>query len=351
MNSNPMGATAAVSRPSAYAPRALSLRFIGSTKDYFRIWITNICLTLFTLGIYSAWAKVRKKRYFYSHTLLDDTPFQYLGQPLPILKGRIIAAVLFGAWYTATHFVAALIPIVFIGALVLAPWVVVRAAAFNARYSAFRNMTFHFNGSYWGAVKVLYGGLVFTIITLGFGFSWWQKYLKGFMIQHMGYGGINGEFSATGTQFFKTYFIGGLVVGVLITALSVVIFAVTGPSKSTAVVATTLVGYGSYVIMYAFTQARISNLVWNHTTLGPIHFGSRLRARELIWLYASNAVAILASAGLLIPWATIRMLKYRVTQFTLTIDGELHMFEGNGATAVAAAGAEVGEIFDFDMSI
>ncbi len=55
----------------------------------------NLCLTLLTLGAYSAWAKVRKKHYFYAHTTLDSTPFQYLGQPLPILKGRIIAAVLF----------------------------------------------------------------------------------------------------------------------------------------------------------------------------------------------------------------------------------------------------------------
>ena len=42
-------------------------------------------------------------------------------------------------------------------AAILAPWVLVRSAAFNARYSAFRNMTFHFAGTYWSAVKVIYG--------------------------------------------------------------------------------------------------------------------------------------------------------------------------------------------------
>ena len=44
--------------------RPLSLVFKGTTRDYFRLWIVNLCLTLFTLGIFSAWAKVRKKRYF-----------------------------------------------------------------------------------------------------------------------------------------------------------------------------------------------------------------------------------------------------------------------------------------------
>ena len=66
----------------------MDLQFTGSALEYFRIWIVNVCLTLVTLGIFSAWAKVRKKRYFYSHTLLDGTPFQYLGMPIPILKGR-----------------------------------------------------------------------------------------------------------------------------------------------------------------------------------------------------------------------------------------------------------------------
>ena len=46
----------------------LSLEFHGSAREYFRIWIVNLCLTLLTFGIFSAWAKVRKKRFAYSHT-------------------------------------------------------------------------------------------------------------------------------------------------------------------------------------------------------------------------------------------------------------------------------------------
>jgi len=141
------------------------LRFTGSATEYFRIWIVNVCLTLLTLGIFSAWAKVRKKRYFYSNTQIDGTPFQYLGQPLPILKGRLIAATLFAIWYVATHYVVKLLPVVLIAGFILAPWVIVRAAAFNARYSAFRNMTFRFAGSYWGAAKVFYGWMLVTLVT------------------------------------------------------------------------------------------------------------------------------------------------------------------------------------------
>jgi uncharacterized membrane protein YjgN (DUF898 family) len=34
----------------------LSFEFKGSAREYFRIWIVNLCPTLFTLGIFSAWA-------------------------------------------------------------------------------------------------------------------------------------------------------------------------------------------------------------------------------------------------------------------------------------------------------
>jgi uncharacterized membrane protein YjgN (DUF898 family) len=344
--------TVAPSRPAA-ATGALALRFSGSTAEYFRIWIVNVCLTLLTLGIFSAWAKVRKKRYFYSHTLLDGTPFQYLGQPIPILKGRVIAALLLGLWYVATHYVIELLPVVLIVAFILAPWVAVRAAAFNARYSAYRNMTFEFRGNYWDAAKVIYGWAIITVVTFGIGFSWWQQRIKKFMVTHMGFGGVSGEFAASGGQFFKTYFIAGLLMGGIGAALGGLVAGVFASrfDKSTFVIALTLVTYAMYVVAYAYLRARITNLVWNHTRLGPLQFRSSLGARQLLWLYGSNALAILASAGLLIPWATLRTLKYRLEHFAVAADGDLHEFQGSGASAVQAAGAEVGEFFDFDMSV
>jgi len=57
----------------------LALEFHGSAREYFRIWIVNLCLTLLTLGIFSACAKVCKKRYSYANTTIGGTPFQYLG--------------------------------------------------------------------------------------------------------------------------------------------------------------------------------------------------------------------------------------------------------------------------------
>lgn len=336
------------------------MRFTGSAAEYFRVWIVNVCLTLFTLGIFSAWAKVRKKRYFYSHSVLDGTPFQYLGQPIPILKGRLIAAALLGSWYTATHYVVELMPVVLVAALILAPWVAVRSAAFNARYSAFRNLTFHFAGGYWNAAKVIYGWAILTVLTFGIGFSWWQQRIKRFMVSQMSYGGVHGEFSASGGQFFRAYFIAGLLSSIGLAAIggiSALLIALTSRldkfsiDKSSVFIIITLVVYAVYAAAYTYIRARITNLVWTHTQLGSLRFHSNLSARGLLGLYITNAIAILTTAGLLIPWATIRMLKYRAEHFSVAADGDLHEFQGSGASTVQAAGAEVGDLFDFDMSV
>ncbi len=64
--------------------------FGGSAGEYFRIWIVNLLLSIVTLGIYSAWAKVRRLRYFYGNTFLDRHNFDYHASPVRILIGRII---------------------------------------------------------------------------------------------------------------------------------------------------------------------------------------------------------------------------------------------------------------------
>ena len=53
------------------------IEFGGTAKGYFGIWIVNLILSIITLGIYSAWAKVRRQTYFKSHTELFGASFGY----------------------------------------------------------------------------------------------------------------------------------------------------------------------------------------------------------------------------------------------------------------------------------
>jgi uncharacterized membrane protein YjgN (DUF898 family) len=106
-----------------------------------------------------------------------------------------------------------------------------------------------------------------------------------------------------------------------------------------------------YVFAFAYVRANTANLVWNHSELGPLRFHSTLRARGLAKLYLTNALGIVASAGLLTPWAVIRTLKYRVENVHVILQDTLDRFQGTQTDTVGAAGAEMGEFFDLDLSV
>src|SRR5882724_9281066 len=95
-----MGSATGLDTPSP-VPAALGpqqLRFTGTGASYFGIWIVNLLLTIITLGIYSAWAKVRRLQYFYRHTEVAGSSFDFHGSPSRILIGRVIALVMLFAY-------------------------------------------------------------------------------------------------------------------------------------------------------------------------------------------------------------------------------------------------------------
>src|SRR5438045_7929385 len=104
--------------------------------------MVNVLLTLVTIGIYSAWAKVRKRRYLYGYTRLEGDTFDYFASPKAVLRGRIVAVAIFVAYAFAGQIYP---PSQFgfwaIGLLAL-PWLLVKAVSFNARNSAYRGLRF-----------------------------------------------------------------------------------------------------------------------------------------------------------------------------------------------------------------
>ena len=349
----PRDVRSGVIRPRA-EERQLRFEFKGDTREYFRVWIVNLCLTLFTLGVFSAWAKVRKKRYLYSHTLLDGSPFQYLGRPFPILKGRLFAAVLAVTWYFVTHFEARYSWALLIAGALLAPWIVVRSAAFNARYAAFRNMTFSFSGTYGGLLGEMIPGVLITAVSCGFGYPWLRARFSRYMMSRTHFGGVRAEFAPEGKDFVRAYLESSLWM-VVVVAISLVFLRPFDASRHHSIAKSlqtvTVATYAAYFVTFVYLKARVSNVVWNGTRLGGLRFESRVSFRRLFWIYLSNSVAIVATAGLLTPWAVMRVARYRAACFQVWAESSLMEFEGSDSSTVRAAGAEVGEFFDLDVAL
>ena len=107
--------------------------FTGKGGEYFGIWIVNLLLSIITFGIYSAWAKVRRKKYFYNNTLIEGVGFDYHANPIAILKGRVIAFVIFVLFNVLAGFSPILYGILLIAFIIALPWIIVRGFTFNAR--------------------------------------------------------------------------------------------------------------------------------------------------------------------------------------------------------------------------
>jgi uncharacterized membrane protein YjgN (DUF898 family) len=122
-------------------------------------------------------------------------------------------------------------------------------------------------------------------------------------------------------------------------------------STMVAVLLPLALGYVGYGVAYAYIQARTGNLMWNNTRASGVRFESSLEVFDLIWLYGSNIAAAALSAGLLIPWGVIRMLRYRLEHFSVIVEEEV-VHEANPALArIDATGQELGDFFNVDFGL
>jgi uncharacterized membrane protein YjgN (DUF898 family) len=98
-----------------------------------------------------------------------------------------------------------------------------------------------------------------------------------------------------------------------------------------------------------YLTTRVNNLVYNHIELAGNRLRSELRARDMIGIYAGNTIAILCSAGMLAPWAMVRLARYRASRMTLISAGNLDTFAASHSHEESAAASEVDTLFDIDI--
>ncbi|MCP4676079.1 MAG: DUF898 domain-containing protein [Deltaproteobacteria bacterium] len=350
------------------------LEFRGTAGEYFKIWIVNLCLSIATLGIYSAWAKVRTKRYFYGNTFLNGVSFDYDADPVKILKGRIIIGILFGALAISQH-ISLTVYGVMIGVFFLIfPWFAVRALAFNARYSSYRNVRFDFKGRLSEAYKVFVALPLAIPFTLGLIYPYLKKHQVDFFMNSHRYGVRPFKFDADTKAFWPIYgaawamsiglaVVFGIFITVIIAGLSASggLLANIGDAGPDTFAADSLLFASIWVIygiMYlamlfiaAYIKANVTNIMWNNTRLGQHGFESRQTGSGLYKIYLTNLFAVVFTAGLAMPWAMIRLAKYKADCLTVWILGDLDVKASKTQQEIGAAGDAALDLGDFDFDL
>ncbi|MBT8282500.1 MAG: DUF898 domain-containing protein, partial [Muriicola sp.] len=106
-----------------------------------------------------------------------------------------------------------------------------------------------------------------------------------------------------------------------------------------------------YMWINAYMQTMRTNLVFNNVSVGGHHLKSDLKVGHMAFLYFTNTLAILLSAGLLIPWAKVRTAAYRASVTSIVLSGDMNEFVSVQAENQSALGEEVGELFDMDLGV
>jgi uncharacterized membrane protein YjgN (DUF898 family) len=345
--------------------------FSGKGGEYFRIWIVNLALTILTLGIYSAWAKVRRLQYFHRNTTLLGNSFDYHGSPIAILKGRLIGLALLAGYNLAFAFNAALGAIVFLLLIVALPWLVQRSICFKLHNTSYRGLRFRFNGSVGRAYGVLLGWPLLNLPALGLLTPLVQQRLKAYLHGNSAFGTAPFNFSAGPGAFYMLFLklLGMIVIPLFLLGVLSALFNIFGNMGSMSdmagarkdpaqlqkiimpmIIATMAFYLTLFLVIGPWFAARMQNLVWNHTALGPNALTSRVRARDLLLLYVTNFIAIVLTLGLFKPFADIRLAKYRLTHMALQTQGNLEEFLAHEQQSVNALGEETTHLFDVDIS-
>ena len=459
-------------------------QFTGKGGEYFGIWIVNLLLSIVTLGIYSAWAKVRRMKYFYNNTKIDGVGFDYHASPKSILIGRIIAFLIFIVYAVLSRFSPFMGGLLLLALFIATPWIIVRSMIFNARNSSHRGLRFDFTGKTMEAAKVFILYPLLIIITIGLAFPFVMQRTNKFLFENHQFGTSNFKSEASAKAFYMVYLklfgvflalgvvfalvvprlLGGMMspnaslntnqpAAIVHTAASTARsnsvntndrsgfikvanptskqmneqieslekYAETLPEDKRAkmlkqieimkknqaaisensansgadkeenkeedkkedgeedtddanpmgayaemgkammakygvglVALLILVPFLLYVLaiaaMTAYLRSRISNLVWNNTHLENVGFVSNMRMRDLVWLYFTNALALVFSLGLATPWVQIRMARYKAEHLALTGETDWDKFVGEKKSSAKALGGEVAEMFDMDIS-
>lgn len=332
---------AAVAQAPVKKNVVIPFEFSGSGLEYFKIWLVNTILSILTLGIYSAWAKVRRKKYIYGSARLNGAGFEYLADPVKILKGRLIALAFLVCYSTLTELFPLISLFFSLGFMAIVPWIVVRALAFNARNSALRNIRFGFSGSTLDAAKTFVLWPMLVPLTLGIlaPYVYWRQ--RKFIVENHRYGSTRFAFSATARDYYRL-FLSAFVPLILGLGLVVAAAWVLPPLAVPA-------GLALYLYLFAFYSVKTTNLQFNSSQLAAHRFKASLKIKEYLALVVSNSLATALTLGLFHPWARIRTLRYHLSRLSLITSGDIDSFIAGEQEQVSSVGEEMSDFFDIDI--
>jgi len=389
----------AASAPAVPVERPLAVQFTGSGVEYLRIWLLHLLLTVLTLGLYLPFAKARRIRYLYANSWIDGDALAFHGDPRTMFRGFMVLVALFGVYAIGGRFAPLAGYVAFLGLCVLWPALWRAGQQFRLANTSWRGLRLAFRGDLGDAYSAF--GVVIWPLVLMVG------------VQRVAEDLVTGRvaFSARGTPWVlgAMAVVGGigtlLYVALLPLALAKVkryqhnhyqladqrllmqvktrrfyalafktlcwvlvpVLVLVGlllipdlrawlDSNKTAGLAAIVVVVGAYLLSFVlvgpYFNAKLQNLVWNHSASEQVRFASTLKFRSLAWLTARNWLLILLTLGLYRPFAVINTWKLKLEAVSIHVSGSMAGWDGRESANYAdASGEAAGDFFGIDLGL
>jgi len=333
----------------------LPLSFTGSGGEYFKIWLVNLVLSIVTLGIYSAWAKVRRERYFLNNTVLEYSPFEYHADPMNILKGRLLVAAVLIVANIAAEFNPILNLLVTILFLVLLPWMISKAMRFRAHNTSWRGLRFRFTGGVGEAAKAWVLWPIAAALTLGIMTPHALRAQRTYLVDHLHFGTEDFDVELPIGPIYKMLLGAGLVLILIASVFGgiAVMGAMGAAGNQQAAMGSVFIGvlgfYLGAAVVAPYVSVRMTNMVFNRMNLADHGFISRMKARRYVFIVLTNWLLTALTLGFYRPFAVVRLHRYRVENIAMLPAGPIDDVVAQQEAEVRVLGEEAADLLDIDL--
>jgi uncharacterized membrane protein YjgN (DUF898 family) len=351
--------------------------FTGSGGDYFKLWLSNLLLTIVTLGIYTPWARRRRIQYFFRNTEVGPDPLDFTASSRSMVTSFILVALVYvliqvmssQGLSTAVSGVTLLIA-------AATPWLWRSAMRFRMGNTTWRGLPFVFHATtretYTAAWPLLGGAALFAVLALllpgapaagapkaampgpmvwigGLG----VMALAGVILIRLRFnflhlqmtrtslGGQMGAFKAGFGEFFK---VGVICIGIGLLAY-VALAGVIGVFSAGWLGLGRGMGPGGigvllmFMLLFLFPlllipasitmaawEAMVFRTVWSNAGLSNMARSKcSLKTRAFVWLRAKNVLLILVTLGLYRPFAAISEYRMKIDSVRIFTRGDINV--------------------------
>jgi uncharacterized membrane protein YjgN (DUF898 family) len=394
---------------AARAIDAYPLEFSGRGGEFFRVWIVNLLLTVVTIGFYTPFARRRTAQYFYSHTLVADSPLEFTAQQRRMVVGFVLLVALYLGFkiasQTGQHTVASAMAL---GAALLAPYFWASAMRFRLNATRWRGVRMQFTAG-WGEVyraswpvfvlaavwvasgiavgevmpppsakgapvklttdeawHVLAIALVSTFLSL-LCIARLEFNYKRLLVRRGRIGGQAGRWKPVFGDFVRIWLMTVLLFFACVLMVGVLLALAAGGWIATfrqlrhmglfAILLVAALAFFSVFVLFlasaparAYREARMFQLVWNNIGVSQVaRFKSDLRARRYVGLRVRNIFLTLCTLGLFRPFAMVSEYRMKAESVTLHVKGGLDQLAGQLAREEEGLGDAIAGAVGLDL--